>query len=51
MLLTISSRRKALRSGFAEPWLNLQNRYDVETARLKIAAELARIEPVNDKAA
>lgn len=30
-----------------ELWLNLQNGFDVETARLKIASELAQIEPVN----
>jgi addiction module HigA family antidote len=34
-----------------ELWLNLQNTFDVETARIKIAPELARIEAVNKKAA
>ena len=34
-----------------ELWLNLQNSFDVRTARQKIAAELDRIEPVNDRAA
>jgi addiction module HigA family antidote len=34
-----------------ELWLNLQNVFDVETARRKIASELDQIEPVNDKAA
>ena len=34
-----------------ELWLNLQTRYDVETARAKIAPELARIGPVNGEAA
>jgi antitoxin HigA-1 len=34
-----------------ELWLNLQNSFDVRTARQKIAAELDRIEPVNDSAA
>ena len=29
-----------------ELWLNLQNSFDVQTARSKIADELARIEPV-----
>ena len=34
-----------------ELWLNLQNVYDVETARKKIASELAEIEPVKERAA
>ena len=34
-----------------ELWLNLQTRYDVETARAKIAPELARIGPVGGEAA
>jgi antitoxin HigA-1 len=34
-----------------ELWLNLQNSFDVQTARKKIAAELDRIAPVIDKAA
>ena len=34
-----------------ELWLNLHNSFDVRTARQKIAAELDRIEPVNDRAA
>jgi addiction module HigA family antidote len=33
-----------------ELWLNLQNSFDVQTARLKIARELAQIEPVNKAA-
>jgi addiction module HigA family antidote len=34
-----------------ELWLNLQNTFDVATARKKIAPELERIEPVTEKAA
>jgi antitoxin HigA-1 len=34
-----------------ELWLNLQNRFDVQTAKLKIATELDRIAPVIEKAA
>ena len=34
-----------------EMWLNLQNSFDVATARLKIAGELDKIKPVNEKAA
>jgi antitoxin HigA-1 len=34
-----------------ELWLNLQNVFDVATARRKIASELDRIEPVENKAA
>ena len=34
-----------------ELWLNLQNVFDVATARRKIASELDRIEPLDDKAA
>src|ERR1700724_2457727 len=33
-----------------ELWMNLQNSFDVQTARLKIARELAQIEPVNKAA-
>ena len=31
-------------------WLNLQNSYDLETAKLKIAGELDKIKPVNENA-
>jgi antitoxin HigA-1 len=34
-----------------ELWLNLQNVFDVATARRKIASELDRIEPAENKAA
>jgi addiction module HigA family antidote len=40
---------KALRTT-PELWLNLQNSFDVKTAMLEIASELARIEPVNKAA-
>ncbi|MFT4277271.1 MAG: HigA family addiction module antitoxin [Rhodopseudomonas sp.] len=34
-----------------EFWLNLQNAYDVRTAKARIAGDLAKIEPVIDSAA
>jgi antitoxin HigA-1 len=30
-------------------WLNLQNRFDVETTKQKIARELEKIRPLNEK--
>ena len=35
----------------AEFWLNLQNAYDVRTAKARIAEDLAKIEPVIESAA